>query len=89
MLKIDNIGEVEFMAIAYILIRTSPGHERDVFYSLRNVPGLCEAHPLVGRYNIIVKIKAENFEKLGYLILDKINHLKYINCTETLTATQF
>jgi DNA-binding Lrp family transcriptional regulator len=83
------VDEVDIMAIAYILIRTSPGHERDVFYSLRNIPGICEAHPVIGRYNIIAKVKTDEFERLGYVVVDKINHLEHINCTETLTTTQF
>jgi DNA-binding Lrp family transcriptional regulator len=85
----DYTDEVDILAIAYLLIRTSPGHERDVFYSLRNIPGICEAHPVIGRYNIIAKIKADEFEKLGYVVVDKINHLEHIDSTETLTATQF
>jgi DNA-binding Lrp family transcriptional regulator len=77
------------MAIAYVLIKTSPGYERDVFYKLRNVTGICEAHPVIGRYNIIAKIKAEDYENLGYVVVDKINHLEHISSTEVLAATLF
>ncbi len=77
------------MAIAYVLIKTSPGHKRDVFYKLRNVKGISEAHPVIGRYNIIAKIKAEDYEKLGYVVVDKINHLEHISSTEVVAATLF
>ena len=81
------------MEIAYVLIRTSPGHERDVYYKLRSLKGInggvSEVHPVVGEYNLIVKIKAENYEKLGYIVVDKINRLEGISRTEMLATTQF
>ena len=77
--KSGYTDEVDILAIAYLLIRTFPGHERDVFYSLRNIPGICEAHPVIGRYNIVAKIKADDFEDLGYVIVDKVNHLEHID----------
>ncbi len=73
------------METAYVLIRTSPGHERDVYYRLYNLKGInggvAEVHPVIGEYNLVVKIMAESFEKLGYVVVDKINHIEDIRCT--------
>ena len=77
------------MATGFVLIRTSPGHERDVYYSLHEMPGIREVHPLVGHYDLIVRIEAENHDKLGYIVLDQINHIQYVHDTETLTVAQF
>lgn len=81
------------MKMAYVLVRTSPGHERDVYYKLRNLKGInggvSEVHPVVGEYNLVVKIKAENYEKLGYIVVDKINRLEGISRTEILATIQF
>ena len=79
------------MAIAFVLIRTLPGFERKVYYKLYELMGngIFEVHPVIGNYNLIAKIKAEDSEKLGYIVLNKINHIENINSTEMLTTIQF
>jgi DNA-binding Lrp family transcriptional regulator len=80
------------MAIAFVLIRTYPGHEREVYYHLHRLnkdSGISEVHPVIGYYNLIAKIKADTCEELGYIVLNKINHIKEISSTETLNAIQF
>lgn len=85
------VSEVYPVAIAYLLIRTSPGHERDVYYKLYNLKGngISEVHPVLGNYNLIAKIKAEDIEKLGYIVVNKINHIENISFTEMLTTIKF
>jgi DNA-binding Lrp family transcriptional regulator len=77
------------MTIGYVLIKTKPGHERDVYYDLYEMKGIKEVQPLVGRYDLIVKIEAKDHDDLGYVLLNQINHIKHIHDTEMLTATQF
>lgn len=81
------------MEMAYVLVRTSPGHERDVYYRLRCLKGMnggvIEVHPVIGEYNLVVKIKAEKVETLGYIVVDKINQLEDVANTEVLTTTRF
>jgi DNA-binding Lrp family transcriptional regulator len=80
------------MATAFVLIRTHPGHERDVYYHLHRLnkgSGISEVHPVIGRYNLIAKIKADTCEELGYIVVNKINQINEVNYTETLTTMQF
>jgi DNA-binding Lrp family transcriptional regulator len=81
------------MEMAYVLVKTSPGHERDVYHRLRHLKGInggvVEVHPVVGGFSLVVKIKAEKVETLGYIVVDKINHLKDITQTEVLTTARF
>jgi DNA-binding Lrp family transcriptional regulator len=79
------------MAIAFVLIKTLPGFERDVYYKLFNLKGngISEVYPVIGNYNLIAKINAEDSEKLGYIVFNKINHIENINSTEMLTTIQF
>ncbi len=72
------------MASAYILIKTDPGHEREVYYKFFYVPEVCEAHPLVGGYSLIIKIRADTFERLGYIAADAIGTIGHIVSTEIL-----
>ena len=77
------------MATAYVLVKTSPGHAREVHYKSYYLPEICESHPLVGGYDLIFKVKAEDSEKLGYFIEDKIKKLENVIYMETLPVTQF
>ena len=77
------------MTTGYILIRTEPGSIREVFYALRDIEGLVEAHPVIGRYNIMAKVKAEKFEQLAYIIIDKISSMNSVKSTETLIEVSF
>lgn len=77
------------MPTAFILIKTLPGHERDVYYRLKKEMGISELHPVIGQYNLIAKIKAEDFEKLGYMVVDRINKVGDISQSEMLTSTAF
>jgi DNA-binding Lrp family transcriptional regulator len=72
------------MATAYILIKTLPGHEREVYYKFFYIPEVCEAHPLVGEYSLILKIRAETYESLGYIAADKIGKIDNITSAEIL-----
>jgi len=66
------------MAIAYILIKTVAGQERDLYYKFYYFPEVCEAYPLLGEYSLILKIKADTQEDLGYIATDKIGTLENI-----------
>ena len=49
------------MAVGFVLITTKTVHEHEVFKKLSNVPENVELHPLFGEYDLIVKIKADDF----------------------------
>ena len=76
------------MAIGYILINTAPAHEHEVYTKLSKVQEIVEVHPLFGEFDLIVKIDAEDFEKLGELVVEKIRSIKGVIDTKTLTGTQ-
>ena len=80
------------MAIAFVLIRTLSGHEREVYYHLHRLnkgSGISEVHPVMGHYNLIAKIRADTCEELGYILVNKINPIEGISNAETLTTMQF
>jgi DNA-binding Lrp family transcriptional regulator len=76
------------MACAYILIKTLPGHEREVYYKCFYIPEICEAHPLVGEYSLIVKIKTDAYDTLGYVAADKIGKVDNITAAEILPVLE-
>ena len=77
------------MAVGYVLISVAPAREHDVFTKLSKVPEIVELHPLFGEYDFIAKIEAENFEKLGSIVVNKIRSIEGVVDTKTLTGTKF
>jgi DNA-binding Lrp family transcriptional regulator len=76
------------MTIGFVLINAAPAYEHEVYNKLSRVPEIVEVHPLFGEFDIIVKIEAENFEKLGTLVVEKIRSIDGVIDTKTLTGTQ-
>ena len=77
------------MAIGFVLISTVPAKEHDVFSALSNVEEIVEIHPLFGEYDIIAKIEAEDFNKLGQIVIEKIRTVNGVIDTKTLTGIRF
>ena len=50
---------------------------------------LLERDPLFGEYDLIAKIEADDFEKLGNLVVNKIRSIDGVIDTKTLTGTKF
>jgi DNA-binding Lrp family transcriptional regulator len=76
------------MAIGFVLVNTAPAHEHEVYTKLSKVPEIVELHPLFGEFDLIAKIDAEDFEKLGELVVEKIRSIKGVIDTKTLTGAQ-
>ncbi len=77
------------MAIGFVLINTAPAKEHDVYSELLRVKGIVELHPLFGEDDPIAKVEAEDFDKLGQLIIDRIRSLPGVIDTKTLTGIRF
>ncbi|MDH7506797.1 MAG: Lrp/AsnC ligand binding domain-containing protein [Candidatus Thermoplasmatota archaeon] len=77
------------MAIGFVLISAAPAHEHEVYNKLSKIKEIIELHPLFGEYDIIAKIEAEDFEKLGKIIVEKIRSINGVIDTKTLTGTKF
>ena len=77
------------MSIAFVLISAAPAHEHEVYNTLLKTPEILELHPLFGEYDLIAKIEAKDFEKLGDIVTKKIRNVKGVIDTKTLTGTKF
>jgi DNA-binding Lrp family transcriptional regulator len=77
------------MAIGFVLISIKPGKEHDVYNELLKVKEIVELHPLFGEYDLIAKVEAEDFDKLGTVVIDKIRTVTGVIDTKTLTGIKF
>jgi DNA-binding Lrp family transcriptional regulator len=77
------------MAIGFVLIKAAPGYEHEVYKKLSKILQIKELYPLFGEYDLIAKIEAKDFEKLGKIVVDKIRSIDGVANTKTLTGTNF
>lgn len=77
------------MAVGFILIKSAPMNEHDVYNKLSRIPEILEVHPLFGEYDLIAKIEAKEFEHLGKIVMDKIRSISGVIDTKTLTGIKF
>ena len=76
------------MSLAFVLIRAAPTLEHIVYNTLLKESEIKELHPLFGEYDLIARIDAENFEKLGEIVTKKIRAIEGVIDTKTLTGTR-
>ena len=70
------------MAIGFVLISAAPAHEHEVYNKLSRVPEIIELHPLFGEYDLIAKIDAEDFDKLGNIVINKIRSIEGVKLND-------
>ena len=75
------------MAIGFVLISAAPAREHDVYNKLSKVPEIVELHPLFGEYDLIAKIQADDFEKLGKIVVDRIRSIEGVIDKPSLPPT--
>ncbi len=76
------------MTLAFVLVNCEIGAEEIVLKSLLEVEGVKEAFIVYGVYDIIVKVEAENMEKLKEIITWKIRRFDKVRSTLTMIVVQ-
>jgi DNA-binding Lrp family transcriptional regulator len=77
------------MAIGFVLISTAPAKEHEVYNELLKLEEVVELHPLFGEFDLIAKIEADDFNKLGLVVIDRIRSIPGVIDTKTLTGIKF
>ncbi|RLI49276.1 Lrp/AsnC family transcriptional regulator [Candidatus Bathyarchaeota archaeon] len=76
------------MPIVFILINSELGKEKSLLKEIRSISNVKEAHFIYGVYDIIVKVEAENMEKLKEIVTFKIRRLNDVRNTLTMTVPE-
>jgi DNA-binding Lrp family transcriptional regulator len=74
------------MIVAFVLIRTEPARIDDVVKALVEMEIVEEMHSLAGEYDLIVKVRVEDFDRLARLVVDRIQRIPHLRETRTLIA---
>jgi DNA-binding Lrp family transcriptional regulator len=76
------------MPIGFVFIRAAPAREQDVHEKMSMVKEIVELHPLFGEYDMLVKVEAEDPDRLGRIVVDKIRRIPGVTGTQTLAGMQ-
>ena len=71
------------MISACVLIRSSHGEYEGVVKRIKQFKGVDRIFPVLGRYDVVVDLKADTFQSLGNTIL-KMGRMAGVVFTETL-----
>ncbi len=77
------------MAVGFVLIKTSPAAEREVYNIVKDMDMVMEVHSLFGEYDLILKLEAKDFNTLGQRVVDDIRSIEGVEDTKTLTGIEF
>lgn len=69
---------------AYILIQTEVGRAADVAAAVGDIAGVVTAEDVTGPYDVIARAEADDVDKLGRMVVSKVQLISGI--TRTLTC---
>jgi DNA-binding Lrp family transcriptional regulator len=71
------------MVQAYVLIKVSPGMEKDIYAQLTQFDSVSESEILYGDYDLIAKIQAKNPEQLDDFVFNTLRKIEGVKSTTT------
>jgi DNA-binding Lrp family transcriptional regulator len=74
------------MIKAYVLVVSNPGTTKSVYAALRQVQGVVECHEVMGPYDIVVEIEAEELADVPQILGDKIRTIPGVESTTSLVT---
>ena len=86
-IEIDDT-QLGFEVKASVGINRDPKFKDQIQQSLLNTPEVTEICEITGRFDIIIKVLAEDLEQLHTIIIDKIGKINGIQNTETFVELE-
>ena len=75
------------MAIkAYVLIVTDPGNTKNVLEKIQGMQGVDAVHEVMGPYDIVVEISADNLQEIPRILGDRIRPIEGVQSTISLVT---
>jgi DNA-binding Lrp family transcriptional regulator len=77
------------MAEAYVLLKVTPGYERDIVKELKDIPEIKDIDELYGEWDIITKASVETIEELDALLSEKMRKIEGVTLTSTMIVAEY
>ncbi len=72
------------MTDAYVMLNCELGAEADIVEQLKELEQVVDVFETIGTHDMMVKLQAENFEKVREIVSRNIQKLKNVRSTATL-----
>ncbi len=72
------------MTDAYVMLNCELGAESDIIDQLKEIEQVVDVFETIGTHDMMVKLQAENFEKIREIVSWNIQKLKNVRSTATL-----
>lgn len=77
------------MPEAFVLFKTLPSKERDVYFALDGHENVAELHVLYGEYDLLARVSAENQKTLTTYLMHDFRLIDGVSDTQTLIAVDY
>jgi DNA-binding Lrp family transcriptional regulator len=84
----SRLEMLHLMPEAFVLFKTEPTHEREVYLSLTEHEGVAEVHALYGEFDLLVRISSPTSKELSHLLMESFRRIKGVKETQTLIAVE-
>jgi DNA-binding Lrp family transcriptional regulator len=74
------------LVVAYILAKVEAGKDKEILMEAKKIPGVRQAIPTYGVYDLHVEVSFDKMEELDRFIFDKIRKIPGVKETVTLVA---
>ena len=72
--------------MAFVLINTEMGSEREVLAALRKISDVKEAYFVYGVYDIVAKVESDSMDRLKDVVTWNVRRLNKVRATLTMMA---
>ena len=77
------------MPEAFVLVKTEPSHEREVYLALTSHGAVKEVHALYGEFDLLAHVSSESAKTLTTLLMKEFRTIEGIRDTQTLIAVEY
>jgi DNA-binding Lrp family transcriptional regulator len=77
------------MLKAYVLLKVTPGYERDIVKELKDIPEIEDINELYGEWDIIIKASVVKIEELDALLSEKLRKIEGVTLTSTMIVAEY
>ncbi len=74
------------MIKAFVLVVTEPSATRRVATAIKEIDQVIDVHEVMGPYDIVVELQAEQLREISTVILDQLRSMDGIQSTTSLVA---
>jgi DNA-binding Lrp family transcriptional regulator len=77
------------MAEAYVLLKVTPGYERNIVKELKDIPEIEDVNELYGEWDMIAKASVASIEDLDALLSEKMRKIEGVTLTSTMIVAKY